>query len=206
MTVPALSVCINHKNRSFYEMAGSFVPLFRKSFDYLMHALAELDLPVEVVIADWPDERSVRLGLGSWVEHPRVKVVPCCGVFTRGEGRQIAAREASGDALYFMDANMLTPVALLSRGLQVVADGKAFFPLYVRQSRFRSAQYVDGIGTGNCIVSREMHKRSSGYPAKQTWGGEDTKYWRWYVDRDLSVREKVPGFIHQWHPGDNHNA
>lgn len=202
MDAPSLSVCINHKNRSFYERDGALIPLFRSGYNALLGALDAARVSAEIVIADWQDERSERLGLGPWCNDVRVRVIKCTGEFTRGGGRCVAAKASRAAALCFLDADMIAVPHLFTRGMEVVASGKAFFPLYQRQAGFKSDRLTDGIGTGNAFCSRKHFDVSCGFPAKSTWGGEDTAFWRWFVDQGISVREKVPGFVHQWHPGE----
>lgn len=199
---PTLSVIINHKNRSFYEWNGNLVPLFRRSYDALIHALDETNVDAEIIIADWLDDDSHSLGLGSWCDDRRVFVERCFGDFTRGGGRMLAAKRAHGEIFFFMDADMLVPPALITRGIEVARQRKGFFPFYKRQDKFDRTKLHDGIGTGNAFCLGEIFRDTSGFPAKEKWGGEDTAFWMWFVRRDMSVREPVEGFIHQWHPGE----
>ena len=197
-----LSVIINHKNRSFYEWDGKLVPLFRRSYDALICALNETKVNAEIIIADWIDDDSPRLGLGSWCDDARVFVERCWGDFTRGGGRMLAARRAHGEVFFFMDADMLVPPALITRGIEVARQRKGFFPLYKRQDKFDRSKLNDGIGTGNAFCLGDIFRDTTGFPQKAQWGGEDTAFWMWFVRRNMSVREPVEGFIHQWHPGE----
>ena len=201
MISPTLSVCICHKNRSYYEWEGRLVPLFRNSYDRLLSSICLAKVDAEIVIADWLDD--TRLGLGPWCDDHRVRVVRCVGDFTRGGGRRHAAAAARGEVLFFMDADMLVPPALLTRGIEVARQRDGFFPFYKRQPKPGLGPNMnDGIGTGNVFCLREIYKDTSGFPEKKTWGGEDTAFWIWFVKRNISVREHVDGFIHQWHPGE----
>lgn len=196
-----LSILVNHWNRSYtVDPDGSLRPLFRRAFGALFRAVRATKTHAELVVVDWPDQDSPRLGLGPWLRSTPilpVTVVRGRGTFSRGAGRNQAAAHSDGDVLYFMDADMLTPPAVLRRGLRVVAQGQAFFPLYMRE--LRDGTYKAGNGTGNAVVSREHFLASGGFPAAPEWGGEDTAFARWFNARGLCVREMVPGFIHQRH-------
>ena len=191
-----LSVCINHRNRSFCEVDGGLVPVFRRAYDALVSALDAAGEPAEIVIADWPGD--VRLGLGSWCNNPCVRRIHCDGQFTRGGGRNSAAAHANGDVLFFMDADMLLVPQVIVRGLEIVRAGQAFFPFYKRLNR-QGVPAIDGIGHGNAMVSAEHFRQSGGFPVKQLWGGEDTTFARWFDQRGLMVREYIDGFYHLWH-------
>jgi hypothetical protein len=202
MSNPTLSVIINHRDRSFYDDGQVLVPLFRKSYDCLIEALDKSGIDAEIVIADWLTDYSARYGIGPWCDDPRVNVVRCFGDFTRGGGRMLGANSARGEVFFFMDADMIVPAHLIKRGIEIARDRKGFFPLYKRQDKFDRSKLNDGIGTGNAFCLGEMFRDSCGFPEKKTWGGEDTAFWMWFVRRNLSVREPVEGFIHQWHPGE----
>ena len=197
-----LSVCIGHKNRAFVQApGGEFRPLFRASFAALVAALVELGEPAEIVIADFSDDD--RLGLGPWIADScgiPVRVVRGAGPFTFGGGRNQAVAEAGGEQLFFMDADMLTPAAVIRRGLQVLAEGKAFAPFYERLD-VGGGVSQKGIGTGNLFCLRNQFREAGPYKETPEWSGdEDSAMWHWWESRGLGVREAIPGFVHQWHP------
>ncbi|MEK7765801.1 MAG: glycosyltransferase, partial [bacterium] len=154
----------------------------------------------ELCIADWPtpDQNVAR-----WIctaTRLRARVVRMSGPFSRGRGRNGAARIARGAVLFFMDADMLCVPRVIERGLEVVREGKVFFPGYVRQAGPNCDKYSDGNGTGNAIISRSMYAAAEGYPEYEAYGGEDIRFCRQFDIKGLAVREKVEGFRHQWHP------
>lgn len=214
-----LSICINHRNRSWLQVGDELRPLFRTGFDRLCEVLRGAGILAEILIVDWPDAASGELGLGNWSIDPQtgaptgdpppdwlqtdaawLRLFRGEGRFTRGGGRNQAARKyARGDVLFFMDADMLVSPKTVERGLAVVGAGKAFFPFYRRRSR-DGKRLDEGIGTGNSFMSARHFAECGGFPETPAWGGEDTAVCNWFTARGLCVRELVQDFIHQWHP------
>jgi glycosyltransferase involved in cell wall biosynthesis len=196
-----LSVCISHKNRAFVRTEkGLPKPLFRAALPALSAALAVAAPTAEIVIADFSDDPD--LGLGPWVADAAdvtVRVIAGSGPFTIGAGRNQAAAAARGDELFFMDADMLTPVAVIRRGLQLLAEGRPFAPFYDRLNPDGSVA-ERGIGTGNVFMLRAHLREAGPWVEVHEWGKDgDTPMWD-FLGRRQGVREFVSGFVHLWHP------
>jgi glycosyltransferase involved in cell wall biosynthesis len=203
-----LSVCISHKNRAYVQIPGGELrPLFRLAFAALTLSLSKISEPSEVVIADFSDEQRTSLGL--WIAECHgvtVRVIRGTGDFTIGAGRNQAAGVARGDKLFFMDADMLCPVAVIRRALEVMAEGKAFAPFYDRLNPDGSVA-ERGNGTGNLFCLRRHLEEAGPWIEAHEWANDgDTAMWHWFESHGLAApREFVPGFVHQWHPHMEHS-
>ena len=195
-----LSVCIGHKNRAFIEHEGTLKPIFRRAFDALCASIQDCKLVAEIVIADWSDD--TRLGLGPWCASGMipVRIIPGEGEFTVGGAKNVAGRSAQYGRIFFMDSDMLTPAAVILRGLEVIEQGKAFFPFYKRLLPDGKTFEPGGVGTGNVFCLREHFKAAGGFKELPGWADDDTIFHHWFWERDLAVRETIEGFYHLWHP------
>jgi len=122
------------------------------------------------------------------------------GKFTRGGARNAAAAAAKGDILFFLDADMLCVPKLFERGMKIARDGKVFLPLYDFEGL--DGKLHPGNGTGNLFISRALWDKSTKFIEKDEWGGEDTCFTHQFRAAGLNVREKIDGFIHQYHGRD----
>jgi len=197
-----ISICVSHYRRSAVRWAGGYLYLFPNAVKALNQAVAESGLAAELVVADWPyvsQENHLRLWLWAESRIP-VRIVEMDRAFTLGAGRNAAAKAAQSDLLYFMDADMLTPPEVLTRGVEVVAAGKGYFPIC---RRFRDASHTEWAwttGHGNSVVSREHWRQAGGFSEAPGRCGEDTMFGQWFKARKIYVREEVRRYIHQWHP------
>ena len=106
-----LTVCVNHRSRSWARVGDEMRPLFRAAFDQLLLSLREIGVESEIVIVDWPEPDKAELGLGDWCKvdaPPEVRVVQGRGEFTRGGGRNHAAALARGNVLCFVNTRDLS--------------------------------------------------------------------------------------------------
>jgi len=197
-----LSVCVVHRNRDQVPTDRGILSIFPRCVDSLCASLLVCAQQAELVVCEWPPAPPNR-PLAAWLSRDStipVKIIRETRPFSRGLGRNVAAANAQGDWLMFLDADMLLIPKVIRRGVELLRQGKAFFPLYDRLSP-DGQKRTPGIGTGNCFCTREQWREAGGFCQKTEWGGEDTAFWRWFVERRLAVREPVEGFLHQWHPG-----
>ncbi len=184
-----ISVCIGLTG-------ANHVKIFEYCHDSLCKALTACRLKGEIVLVYWPTPNDP-----DWINQKldsRVNLIKPDVPFTRGGARNISAKAAKGEILFFCDADMLVPLNLLPRALELIKNKAAFFPYYKRLDK-RGQPAIDGIGTGNCILHKSSYIESGGFPEYNKWGGEDTKFTHWFGHRNRAVREQCPGFFHQYH-------
>lgn len=185
-----ISVCIVAYNRD--DMLAKTWPTWKR-------AQCETREPVEWVIA--ADRFSVPEDL------PAMVWVACSLPFSAGAWRTLAAQRSTGDVLVMLDADMAAPVNYLYTMADIVHQGMAAFPLYMRE-RSPGGPASPGNGWGNAAFSRAVWERAcqtthgEPYPTGTRWGGEDVAFAK-LVTQTLRVplwRRLVPGLVHLWHP------
>jgi glycosyltransferase involved in cell wall biosynthesis len=200
---PLLSVCISVKNRSRIIHAGRELTLFPRCVCSLVQAASEFSSRrnVELVVVDhqsddWPLPEWVGEAIGGLP----ARFVFKPGDYSRGEGLNLAAASASSDWLFLCDADMLVTGALLTRGVEFLSQGTAFFPLRRCMNEDGSLQDLDAYHVGNAFVTRRVFEQVGGVPQFKSWGGDDDIFFHKVAERVKVRREHIPGFHHLWHP------
>jgi hypothetical protein len=181
---------------------GRQFKLFPECVKSLIRAARQARLQIEVVIADWPDVPQLA-PLSAWLA-PTIgplpyRVLPMDGPFNKGRGLNAAGEAAASDNLFFLDADMIVPGALLTRGLAWLSAGKAWFPGFTgREGNCPRA-------TGNLFIRREAWRECGRHVAWDNRRGSDWAFAQAILARGLSAeplekRRPVPGFSHIWHP------
>lgn len=197
-----LSICVTVKNRSRIVADGRPLALFPRCVESISRSAG--NIPCELVVTDW---KSDDWPLCQWLESAAAPV-PCRivtmeGNFSRGRGRNVAAAAARGSAFFFLDADCLISPELLSRAMEHVAAGRAYFPVvYSYEDPEETCGWWRREGMGTCILSRELFLRSGGWPEYETWGKEDDDYFARLKAIAEVARDEAPGYFHQWHPND----
>jgi len=184
-----ISICTVTYNRS---------ELLARSLDSWQAAIGR-GMDCELIISDFG---STDNPLKEWVVWPcDLKIHSLSGVFSLGRGRNEAVKLASGDVLFVLDADMLVPPDFFERLYSL----SVAFPIYERQQKDGSLIWTESPGRGNCVISKEHVNRLGNdlWPEYTTWGGEDTVFASRVRDSGLPIwRERVSGFVHQWHTKD----
>lgn len=187
-----LSVCIPVLNRSKTE-AGPLLP-------NCLRSLQKAPLFLEIVIVDFG---STDHHPSEWAETiaPRARIIQLDEPFSRGRGLNVAAEQAHGSELLFLDADMLVPLEVLVYADEVSRAGGAYFPVcWSLGNRAGTYGWWRHKGWGNCAMSRELWK-STGWVEKRRWGGDDNDMRAKLEKLGATIlRPRVDGFIHQWHP------
>jgi glycosyltransferase involved in cell wall biosynthesis len=118
----------------------------------------------EVIVVDYGCEQ----GTAAWVRdhHPKARVVEVRddAEFCAARARNLGALQASGEILFFIDADVLIQKDLGAWASQVVKPGH-----YYRHTRRQGLSFV-----GTCMCYKADFQRLEGYDeAFRLWGGED---------------------------------
>jgi len=199
-----LSVCIGVKGRIALDTEHGALALLPRCVRSLAQAAASAPPstpPVELAIAHWPvpGEPPPREWIPEAAAFP-ISITNPTEPYNRGRGRNCAARIARGDALFFLDADMIVPPGLIERGLHWIRRGRVFFPRYRRFTSPDETRHKVEHGCGNVFLSRRQFADAGGWPEHDQWGMEDREFWQTFIGQDLVVRESIAGFMHQWHP------
>lgn len=200
-----LSICITVKNRSRVRVGDRELPLFPRCVHSIVESVSGTD-DCELVVTDFEsDDYPLNEWLAAAVAPVAMQLITVEGPFSRGRGLNLAAEHARGNALLFIDADVLICPALLRSGRQHLRAGKAYFPVMFS---FNKPDHSSGEwrhdGYGNCMVSRGIFQTAGQWPEFNSWGQEDEDFFA-HVSALVEVaRERVQGFYHQWHPNSIH--
>jgi glycosyltransferase involved in cell wall biosynthesis len=157
----------------------------------------------ELVIADFG---STDIDLAAAVSSlSRVRVINLQGPFNRARGLNAAAASASGELLFFLDADIVLPRGLCSALCGNTAPGQAYFPVCysLRESSLPDVS-ADGwwryTGYGLCGIHRNDYAVLNWDEAFTSWGREDNDLFCRTRAKLRIVRERCPGLLHLWHP------
>ncbi|MBI9064265.1 MAG: glycosyltransferase family 2 protein [Marinilabiliaceae bacterium] len=198
-----LSICISHKNRSSVKTKdGKVLPIFQNCIDSIVKAVKNLDIEIEIVIADY---NSTDYPLNEWI-YDKIENIPHKIIslgeekFSKGRSLNIAAENATGEYLFFLDADMIIDFRVLIKGMWYLIKGKVFFPICFS---YRDHTHVSGwwrtTGTGNAFILKDAWEQTK-VPEYFSWGKEDIEFMEKIATKKTLVREKCQGLFHQWHP------
>ena len=127
------------------------------------------------------------------------KIINKNGNFSRGLGLNIAANTATGNILFFTDADMLFSKELISQVIFIVMKkNKAFFPIcYSYLTPFHQEGWVRSEGWGNLAILTTNFNGLSWWE-KNSWGSEDD-HMKDQLKKNYHRCEGIK-FYHQWHP------
>jgi glycosyltransferase involved in cell wall biosynthesis len=197
-----LSICVTVKDRSRVPTEYGVLSLLPDMITSLREALDPADAP-ELIISDWAStDWPVEEWLDEYSGWLPVNLIRMQHTgFSRGLGLNVAAQNARGALLCFLDADMLVPKSFFLQARETVARGYAFFPVcqyFLDHMHTQSFWAVEGYGS--CVLSRIVWEASTGWPVHWRWGSADTIFVQ-RVQAHVSIdRPQLPGFIHQWHP------
>ncbi|MDN5652007.1 MAG: glycosyltransferase family 2 protein, partial [Lactococcus lactis] len=127
------------------------------------------------------------------------KVIKSDEPFSRGRGLNIAAENATGDIIFFTDADMIVSREFLIQSLEYAYDKqKPFFPIcYSYYTPYSKEGWVRDEGWGNLVIPKHISEEISWWE-KRSWGSEDN-----HMKDQLGnsfARAQAAGLYHQWHP------
>ena len=198
-----ISFCTTIKNRSRFRVEGHELLLFPNCVRSLQQATSS-HLPCELIVTDWEsDDWPLSEWLAELAAPVSSTVITAQGGFSRGRGLNLAAEAAKGDTLFFLDVDVVVCPELIDRIVQYATENCAFFPILFAfdDANHQAGRWIDA-GYGQCAVKKEIFDRSPGWPEFNKWGGEDDKFFADMKGLVPTIRERVPGFFHQWHPDD----
>lgn len=177
-----LSVVIVTKDR-YYNLKGCIEALEKcKGID-------------EIVIADYHSKDTDF----AWVKDVKIptKLIVCDGDFSQGEGRNIGAKNSTGEMIFFLDADCLVPQLLIDKIHFLVPKGVAYFPIMQMLNEDGSEGEWCFTAFGQAAVTREQWEDNH-WQEWTSYGGEDNIFFDKYKFT-CAVRDTPFGYKHQWH-------
>ncbi len=159
---------------------------------------------LEIVIVDFnstddPPENWIYDIVGQSNDDIEIVIVKSDEMFSRGKGLNMAGEAATGDVLFFTDADMLISKEFVIQCFEIALDNnKPFFPIcYSYYTPFHKEGWVRSEGWGNLVIPRSYLPKISWWE-KNSWGSEDN-----HMKEQLEgqyERQQGVCLYHQWHP------
>ncbi len=197
---PLLSICISLKNRSRIVYGDKELNLFPRCVERVSKCAESLGI-IELVIADYSSDD---WQLNEWIDefslNLKLQVINMNDPFSRGEGLNTAVKMAESDRIFICDADMLVNVNTLQKGIDMIDQGKAWFPIcQFLDETGKYSHWLDA-GYGFSFLSKNLFDQVGGIPEFKSWGGEDDLFYDRVNKEVTTVHERCNGLIHQWHP------
>ncbi|HEX3659587.1 MAG TPA: Stf0 family sulfotransferase [Pirellulales bacterium] len=186
-----ISFCVALMNRgdNFLKMLASWQALEDTNHELIVADFGSTDVDLRDAVASLPQVRIVQLD----------------GPFNRSRGLNAAAASATGEFVFFLDADILLPKDLCSTVRSHVRAGRCYFPIcYSLHEGSGPGLAAPGwwrqTGFGLCGFHRDDFTKLRWNESFTSWGGEDNDLRRRVAEHLRIVRERCPGLLHLWHP------
>lgn len=216
--------CISVKNRSYVDVSWNgiskrktFVTSYKNNpinlklelLKNLVRSIVESKIDgifFEIIIVDFnsddhPPNQWIK-DIVKFNEQIETKVINSNEPFSRGRGLNIGAENATGDVIFFTDADMLVSKEFIIQSLeQTLDEEKPFFPIcYSYYTPYHKEGWVRDEGWGNLVIPKSISGKISWWE-KRSWGSEDNHMKDQF--KNGFTRYQGSGLYHQWHPEDD---
>jgi len=175
-----LSVCITVKNRV-------------DNLKMCIESLEKLKGIHEIIVADWHSDDTDF----AWLNHKVVQIDE--PHFSVGRGKNVAAENATGDIVFFLDADITVPQMVIDDIEYYVAKGDSVYsPIMIMQNEDGSLGEPAVHSFGQVALKKSDFDAGEKWQPWTSYGGEDNLFIAQYQHR--LVRKVPPDFIHRWHP------
>ncbi|HEX3655321.1 MAG TPA: glycosyltransferase [Pirellulales bacterium] len=191
---PRISFCMALKNRG-------------DNFKKMLRAWTEAgDDQCELVVADF-GTTDIHLSTVLREQARPYTIVGLTGPFNRARGLNAAAAVASGEILFFIDADMVIPKNFCQTLRQRVLPGWAYFPICYSLHEGSACEgsqpgWWRTSGFGMCGFTAADFRRFRWCEAFTRWGKEDNDIFSRAAGALEIYRDRCPGLFHLWHPDD----
>jgi glycosyltransferase involved in cell wall biosynthesis len=180
-----ISVCIPVKNRI-------------KNLKECVGRLQELGGDFEIVVAD---NMSTDTDFSDFHNSPHhVTIIREVGDWSIGRFKNLAAENAKGDILFFLDADLIVPQEIIDKIQKLVPLGYAYCPIMFMENREATGGEWGIHSFGQIAVTKEQWQAHK-WPEWTSYGGDDNYFYEPYKD-GKAIRDQPFGFIHKWHDND----
>jgi len=180
---------------------GGILTPFPECIKALSNSLV-LKSDVELVVSDW---ESTDWPIKEWIEEtipyiPITLVTIKADNFSAGKGRNIAAKYATGDNIFFLDADIIVNYETIDFGLKQCRSNKVYYPIVKYETELNGKQIIHE-GGGNLFIPKDIYNKVGPWPEYWNHGWEDVKL----ADNirkaniPIVINDKISIF-HPWHP------
>lgn len=117
--------------------------------------------------------------------------------FSVGRGKNVAAENATGDILFFIDADLTVPESIKGHINAAIERDKVFAPIMQMQNEDGTLGEWAVHSYGQVALLKKDFDSGEKWQPWTSYGGEDNLFIAQYQHR--LVRDMIVGFIHQWH-------
>lgn len=153
----------------------------------------------EVIIVDFGSDDFNMSTLASLYPKLKIKLITLNDYFSRGKGLNIGFDNSTNDNLFFCDTDMLFKTRdIFDIAYHHMKNGKAYFPIcFDLCDPTHQIGYWRTSGYGMMFINKKLYNNYK-WSEYNSLGKEDNDIWS--VFKENSVRERVKGYYHQWHP------
>lgn len=166
-----------------------------------LQKVKEKDEQFEIVIVDFYSNDYDLNKLIKKFKKLDIKIIKVNDYFSRGKGLNIGYENSTKPNVLFCDADMyFTKHDLFDAAYECFEEGKILFPIcFDLCEPTHQIGYWRTSGYGISAVSKELYDdyRQSEY---NSLGKEDNDIWEHFNKKGCTVRGKIDGYYHQWHP------
>lgn len=117
--------------------------------------------------------------------------------FSVGRGKNVAAEHATGDIIFFIDADLVVPESIVGHINAAIERGKVFAPIMQMQNEDGTLGEWAVHSYGQVALKADEYRSGEKWQPWTSYGGEDNLFIAQYQHK--MVRDMIIGFMHQWH-------
>lgn len=166
-----------------------------------LKSLEKLNYNFEVILADFNSTDYNLQKLIKTFPKLNIKIVTINDFFSRGKGLNAGLRVASHENIFFSDADMFFSTdEIFKEGLSAIKNNQVYFPVcFDLIDPTHQLGYWRESGYGLFMLSKKMiNEKNFSWSEYDSLGKEDNDAFDLF--KDISVRKRVNGYYHQWHP------
>lgn len=153
----------------------------------------------EVVIVDFGSKDFDMSKLSLLYPNLTIKLITVNDYFSRGRGLNIGVANSTKENIFFCDADMMFKTRdVFDIAYKYMEDGRAYFPIcFDLCDPTHQIGYWRTSGYGMMFINRKLYGHYT-WSEYNSLGKEDNDVWTCFEEN--SVRDRVNGYYHQWHP------
>lgn len=179
-----ISICIPVKNRA-------------ENLLRCIESIQKLQGDIEIVIGD---NNSTDIDYSTVIGNPHPVVVEnYIGDWSIGRAKNVSAERATGDILFFLDADLIMVQEVIDKIIKLVPTGWVYAPIMWSQNEDRLTGDWITSSYGQVAVTKEQWQNHKWLEFK-SYGVEDNLFVGPYTEKQILIRDMPAGFVHLWHP------
>ena len=194
-----LSICVTVKNRSSVKTDDGTLYLFPDLIRSIANSIT-LDKDVELVIVDWAStDWPIKLWIEEYIPSIPIHLINIqSNKFSIGRGKNIAAAHATGNKIFFVDADMIVNKEVIDFAFGNVFDGTVYYPTVHYYNT--KTDYVIHEGGGNFFINKSDFEKTNKWPEYYAHGFDDVDFYKEISTKYKILTHPTLYIDHQYHP------